>query len=227
MADLSLSISGQNVGTTHAQIVNLRCPHCHRNGAFHGVQAEDVSWTQSLTAEQKHLNRVAVLCAGVRRCPNPECLGPVFVVLNGSQLYRIYPPEIIEFDGDGIPDTVKSCMEEAILSHASGCYRAAALMVRRTLEEMCNERGSKGSNLKERIDGLKGHIVIPEGLFTGAHELRFLGNDAAHIEATAYENVGKEETSVAIDLAKELLRATYQAASLVKRLQALKKNNTQ
>ena len=55
-------------------------------------------------------------------------------------------------------------------------------------------------------------------------ELKALGNDAAHIEAKAYENIGEEEASASIDLAKEILKARYQLQSLVDRLQALKKD---
>jgi len=37
-----------------------------------------------------------------------------------------------------------------------------------------------------------------------------LGNDAAHVEAKAYDNTGKDEAELAIELAKELLKAVYQ-----------------
>jgi hypothetical protein len=87
---------------------------------------------------------------------------------------------------------------------------------------MCEERNATGANLQQRIDALKKQIVIPHDLIEGAHELRFLGNDAAHIEAKAFSQVGEPEVNAAIDLAKELLRATYQTAALVKRLRALR-----
>ena len=38
------------------------------------------------------------------------------------------------------------------------------------------------------------------------------------------ENIGGEEASASIDLAKEILKARYQLQSLVDRLQALKKD---
>ena len=65
--------------------------------------------------------------------------------------------------------------------------------------------------------------VIPKDLLDAAHELRLLGNDAAHIEAKTYDEIGKEEVEVAIDLARELLKAVYQLASLVDRMRNLRK----
>lgn len=114
-------------------------------------------------------------------------------------------------------------MAEAIKCHASECYRAAALMVRRTLEEICLDRGATGNNLFNRIQALGGIVTLPKELLDSLHELRVLGNEAAHIEAKEYDQVGKEEVEVAIMLAKEILKSTYQYADLLGRLKALKK----
>jgi len=56
-----------------------------------------------------------------------------------------------------------------------------------------------------------------------ADELRLLGNDAAHVEAKAYDAIGSAEAALAIELAKELLKAVYQYSALVTKLKALKK----
>jgi hypothetical protein len=66
-------------------------------------------------------------------------------------------------------------------------------------------------------------IVVPQDLFVAADELRILGNDAAHVEAKAYDAIGTNEASLAIQLAKELLKAVYQYSALVDKLKALKK----
>ena len=54
-------------------------------------------------------------------------------------------------------------------------------------------------------------------------ELKALGNDAAHIQAKTYDNIGKDEADDSIELAKEILKARYQLKGLVERLQARKK----
>ena len=214
---------GRSVTPYRAETANIRCPHCGRNGAFSGyAQSPDIQWQQASDVDNQGSTTAQ---AGMRWCPNVECGGLVFVIHDlglGHRLVLCYPAELKEFDPDRLPDTVRECIEEAIKCHAQGCYRATALMVRKTLEELCQDRKALGANLFERIESLRKQIIISQDLIDGAHELRFLGNDAAHVEAREFQNVGRDETDVAIDLAKELLRATYHTASLVDRMRSLK-----
>jgi hypothetical protein len=96
-------------------------------------------------------------------------------------------------------------------------------MVRRVLEEICADRGAQGRDLKLRLAALGQATLIPAELLTAADELRILGNDAAHIEAREYDQIGKEEAEIAVELAKEIVKATYQYGSLVERLRSLKR----
>ena len=96
-------------------------------------------------------------------------------------------------------------------------------MVRRTLEELCEDKGIKADNLKKRVKGLKTAVVLPNGLLEALDELRLLGNDAAHIESKEYDKVGKEEVDIVIELTKEILKGVYQMDTLVARLKKLKK----
>ena len=88
---------------------------------------------------------------------------------------------------------------------------------------MCNDKGAAGGDLKQRLAALSGSVVVPKELLDAADELRLLGNDAAHVNAKNYDSIGANESRLAIELAKELLKAVYQYASLVDRLKALKK----
>lgn len=96
-------------------------------------------------------------------------------------------------------------------------------MVRKTLEELCLERGATGPNLKERIKSLQTRVILPPELLEGLDDLRLLGNDAAHVESQEYNQIGKEEVEVGIEFAKEVLKAVYQYSALLQRLRALKK----
>ena len=84
-------------------------------------------------------------------------------------------------------------MKEAVACHAAGAYRAAAMMVRRLLEEICAENNATGNDLHKRLEALKSLVVLPQALFDAMGELKALGNDAVHIEARAYDNIGREE----------------------------------
>jgi hypothetical protein len=196
---------------TGVPVFSLRCPECGKEGSLDGVSNQDVALLPA---------NVAV---GSRRCPNPKCHAHIFIVYSGSnELLVSYPPEVIDFDATNIPSAVVEAMGEAIICHSQECYIAAAIMVRKTLEELCADRGAEGANLKERITALGEKVVLPKDLLEGLDDLRLLGNDAAHIESREFNNVGQEEVEVGIEFAKEVLKATYQYSDLLTRLRALK-----
>lgn len=164
--------------------------------------------------------------AGLRCCPNPSCRALMFVRYSIYSDLEITPPPLIPFDGQNIPNPVLRVFREAVVCHSVKCYSAAAIMIRRTLEEICDDRSANGPNLFKRIEDLGSKIVLPQELREALHELRLLGNDAAHIEAETYAKVSDEEVTVAIEFTKEILKATYQYADLLTRMRNLKKNAT-
>jgi HEPN domain-containing protein len=147
----------------------------------------------------------------------------LFVILRNNQLVLSFPPVRIDFDATNIPASVVTAFEEAITCHANNCFVASAIMVRKTLEELCRDRQAQGKDLRERIRDLGTKIVLPQELLNGLDDLRLLGNDAAHIESREYEKIGKEEVEIGIEFAKEVLKATYQYSALLARLKSLQK----
>jgi hypothetical protein len=143
------------------------------------------------------------------------------VEANG-RFVRMLPPLALDFSIDHLPAICQETLKEAVTCHAAGAYRAAAMMVRRLLEEICAENDAKGADLHKRLEALKGLVVLPQALFDAMGELKALGNDAAHVNAKTYDNIGQEEAEVSIELAKEILKALYQLKGLVGRLQARK-----
>jgi len=129
---------------------------------------------------------------------------------SSGQLAASYPPEIIDFDSANVPEPVVAALEEAITCHANACYVAAAMMVRKTLEELCGDRGAAGANLKERLKALGGKVVLPQELLDGLDDLRLLGNDATHFDSQVYNKVGREEVELGVEFTKEVLKGVYQ-----------------
>lgn len=204
-----MKLSARNPRSAAASVVPLRCPTCGKLGSFEPLENhEDVS------VDGYH-------CGG-RRCPDPNCRAHVFVVLQGSALHVSYPPSRIEFDAAHIPEAVRKTFEQALDCHAHHLHVAAAIMVRRTLEEICAERGAEGKTLQDRLRHLRSKIVVPDELLAGMDELRLLGNDAAHIEAKAFAQVSEPELDVAIEFTREILKALYQYAALLQKLRDLK-----
>lgn len=187
----------------------LRCPRCRQIGTFETVGVPDVQLDGGFIA-------------GQRRCPNPNCRAHAFVVLHQGGLVASYPAERLDFDSTDLPAGVVSAIDEAVACHAAECYIAAGIMVRKALEELCADRGARGSNLKDRLAALSTTVVLPQELLEGLDSLRLLGNDAAHIESQVFQQVGKEEVEVALEFAKEVLKAVYQYSALVAKLNALK-----
>lgn len=191
--------------------VSMRCPHC---GKYSRMQ--HISFIEDVDIGGDHF-------CGQRICPDMDCRGHVFVIHRYGRVLASHPSAMIDFDRNGIPERILSSFSEAVQCHAAGCYSASALMVRRTLEEICADKGAEGRNLKDKISSLRSKITVPEELLAAMDELRLLGNDAAHLEAQSYERVSSEEVEVAIEFAKELLKALYQYAGLLERLRSLKK----
>lgn len=206
--------------------ISIRCPHCRQLGLFQ-VPAPHAAVIYS--KHQLDNKQPLPFGASLRVCPNTECRGIVLVVQSTSQIQthpgvavEVLPPQLLDFSIDNLPKTCQETLKEAIACHAAGAYRAAAMMVRRLLEEICDDNNATGANLHKRLDALKSLVVLPEALFDAMGELKALGNDAAHIEAKAYDNIGREEAEDSIELAREILKALYQLKGLVGRLQARK-----
>lgn len=197
-------------------VIKLRCPACRQRGTFDSVFSEDLNI---------FVNNNWDTIVGQRRCPDPNCHALVFVFYDrtAKNLIVSYPSETIDFDSTDLPLSVIESFEEAIICHANQCYIASAIMVRKTLEELCKNRGATGNNLKKRLEDLRGKIVLPQELLDGLDDLRLLGNDAAHIESQEYDKVGQEEVALAIEITKEVLKAVYQYSSLIGKLQKFKK----
>jgi hypothetical protein len=191
--------------------VAIRCPGCRQIGTFEPLQnVTDINLLSTYL--------------GQRRCPNPQCRTHVFCIYDiNLRLLKCYPPERIDFNPKNIPAPIAKTLTEALACRAEGLHVAAAIMIRRTLEELCEDKQASGDNLKVRISALRATVVLPQSLLEALDDLRLLGNDAAHIEAKTFDAVGPEELDVAIELTKEILKSVYQLDDLVGRLRALKK----
>lgn len=160
--------------------------------------------------------------AAIRVCPNVKCKGLVFVIEDDKGTVEIEPPQLLDFNPEGLSPRLQQTLKEAVACHGAGAYRAAAMMVRRLLEEICEENNAAGANLHQRLAALKSAIVLPEPLFEAMNELKALGNDATHVEAKAYDNIGTDEAQDSIELAKEIVKSLYQLKGLIARLQSRK-----
>jgi len=148
--------------------ISIRCPSCRQNGTFESsgagvwdLQVHDMeSDPAGRPCRDSALPEPLLQVGAVRRAGFPDrCRG------------RSYPPEVIDFDTTNIPAAVQEALSEAITCHANECYIAAAIMVRKTLEELCAAQGATGATIKDRIAALRSKVVIAEDLLAGADDL--------------------------------------------------------
>lgn len=203
----------QQIGRT----ISLRCPSCRQLGTLMAAPGgQDIYCSDGVN---QHL-------CGCRLCPNDLCKALIFVVWDGpnNTLVTSYPPERLDFDSTNIPAGITNALEEAITCVSNECYVAGAIMVRKTLEELCHERAAAGVNLKERLRSLGNKALLPKELLDGLDDLRLLGNDAAHIESQEFNQIGKEEVEIGVHFAKEVLKAVFQYSDLLAKLRSLRRS---
>jgi len=133
---------------------------------------------------------------------------------------------VIDFNTVGVPSNIIKIFTEALTCHANKCFVASAIMVRRTLEEICEEKGITEGTLQEKINALEKYIVLPKVLLESFTELRFLGNDATHVKAKYYSEIGPKEVEAAIEVTKEIIKGLYQLDTIVSKLTAVKNKKT-
>ncbi len=159
---------------------------------------------------------------GQRKCPNPDCKGHLFFVSKGKEGVTTFPAQRVDFEKDGVPERVMAPLDEALECHANGCYTAAAMMTRRALEEICDDKAVAGQTLLERLKDLGREIVVPDKLLKEINVLSVFGDEKADARLSTFPQVGNEEADAGLALAKEIVKAAYQYDRLIDKLHALK-----
>lgn len=207
-------VTGVETQQSSAGYVSFQCPYCSNNGTFGGLKGASISSNIDGYNYTFNING--------RRCPNQDCGKISLVISANGRPYFTFPAAKMKFDTQNVPERIASSLDEALICHANDCHRASALMIRRALEELCDDRSATGSNLKKRIQSLGSVALIPKALMEALDQIRLLGNDAAHVEAKDYDNIGEDEVNIALILAQELVKAVYQYENLLEKIKSLK-----
>ncbi|MDL4815311.1 DUF4145 domain-containing protein [Actinomadura opuntiae] len=155
------------------------------------------------------------------------------VVLSGSpgHFRRLWPPARSSDADPAIPAPLAASLAEARLCHDVGAHTAASIMVRRTLEGLCADRGigdvtGKGGHksLHVKLHDLHTAGAITAELLDWALHLKEVGNDAAHDIAVF---ATREDAEDAIALAEDMLRHLYVAPARYARAKARRERDRQ
>lgn len=107
-----------------------------------------------------------------------------------------------------VPSALRQEHEEARRCFSAKAYTASAVMVRRTLEGVCQDQGVSGgrANLATMLEKLKEQGKIDRQLLEWSQELRMFGNQGAHFTGTT---VSREDAADGLALAEALLDYLY------------------
>ncbi len=90
----------------------------------------------------------------------------------------------------GVPSEMARDFQEALACHAAGHHYAAALVARRVLQAAARDViGRPGANLASEINAIP-LTRLSQVLKDAAHEVRYIGNDAAHANTIDPDDVG-------------------------------------
>jgi hypothetical protein len=154
-----------------------------------------------------------------RRCNQPFLIqqslhgvpGDFEVVTDETVLY----PNESKLLPDALPDGVKAVYDQAARSLHVSLFEPCVLMSRKCLEAVCKILNADGKNLSARLDRLHQDDHIDLRLLNFAHQIRLVGNEAAHdIDII----VTKEDARDIFDFTEAILIYIF---SLTKRFEAL------
>jgi hypothetical protein len=105
-----------------------------------------------------------------------------------------------------------------------GTYRAAAVMARRALQSICLDKGAKeDDSLEKQIDWLFTQSVITKDLKEWAHEVRLVGNDAAHPKKPENDQpISKEDAEDILQLLDQFCQVLYVAPAIAEERKKLR-----
>jgi hypothetical protein len=131
---------------------------------------------------------------------------------------RLYPNRIpgrtaLE-DLNCLPSKLQQVYEETRLALTEDLAVLTGIGIRAIVETVCNENRASGRNLFQKITGLinLGSISVKEAEIL--HDLRFMGNEAAHKVKTHTQT----ELNLAFDVVEHLLKTVYILPQQTKRL---------
>ncbi len=110
----------------------------------------------------------------------------------------------------GLPDKIKKGYESAqkVKSIDANAY---AVLMRRNLELICEDRKAEGDNLYKKLENLAAKHDIPHNLVDVAHGLRNLGNVGAH---PLLGELSEKEIPILSALINAILEYVYSAPHL-------------
>ena len=185
-------------------MVAMLCPHC---GCY-------ANCTRQWTSEPEPYGFDPIV--GCLTCDH--CGKPIAVVLDGQNMVMEHWPERVwGRDFPDVPGPIATTANEAHLCLAAGSARGAAALARAVVESVAKNKGILKADLKTKIEALHQAGHISEAMREAAHEIRFVGNEAAHGDLVA-EPLSLANADEIVSLMDSILERVYQEPARVARI---------
>jgi len=128
---------------------------------------------------------------------------------------EIYPTPLPKPVDERIPSSIRRDFEEALKCFGISAFRATGVMARRALQGCCLDKGAKKGKLQEQIDWLFEQRIITKHLNDWAHEVRLVGNDAAHPQKPREDKpITKDDAEAIVNLLTQFTNVLYVAPAI-------------
>lgn len=117
---------------------------------------------------------------------------------------------------EDMPTNISQAASEAYACYSIGSYRAATLLARAVVEATAKDNGHNKGALVAKISAMEQARLISPNLAEAAHEIRLMGNAAAH--GDFMEAITEQDCDDLLDFMSSILEEIYQRpANLARR----------
>jgi hypothetical protein len=197
------------------------CPRCNKQSSFEIQSKIPATYGTGIIVGNRRAKRDTIDRVTSLECRN--CEQPIIVfeeqfideksIRDGIKAGKItwkgffwWPFTSLKLN-ENVPENVQEILSEAKTTYSTKCYRASAVMSRRTLEAITNEKGETSGNLYKRINSLLEKGILDKNLGDWATEIRLIGNNGAHFDPI--NDVEKEDANQIILFIEELIKYLY------------------
>lgn len=217
--------------------VRAQCPFCRDKVSFEiNGTGRDLTYSTEVPGCREY----AVHTYGYRICPNSKCRENVFFEYYQSfqatpqrtgyrvveeKLVNLYPSAFnlpAEVTLEKIPETIRWPFKEAMECFTAGSFTSCAIMIRKTIEEICLLEGITVGRLFDKVKMLQHKISLPHLLLESMQQLRFFNSETNYLDFKDYNNIGRTEARQALLIATQIIINTYQFKDMHEGLQKLK-----
>lgn len=147
---------------------------------------------------------------GEIRCPH--CTDKMSVVFASGELLSSRPqvdPKFTIWDTSTIPEQVLGDYNEALVCLTHQCWKASAVMARRSIQGALLAKGTAEDSPGKMIIEARKMNALTDKAANLATTVTFFGNKGGHPQETEINNVGEIEANNGLWVTKELLVALF------------------